>query len=141
MAHSLVPPTPGPLLVAEEIGVDIGAMMIGGLGIGIFTVTFGYLYALRASRKFKLSPPKVPDAVHFDTNKLPSAMMTLLPVLLPIILVTGGTLHGIIKPDGWQIFKVLGDKNLALGISAMVAFLVLYRSCSCLLYTSDAADE
>ena len=33
MAHSLVPPTPGPLLVAEEIGVDIGAMMFGGLGV------------------------------------------------------------------------------------------------------------
>ena len=130
MAHSLVPPTPGPLLVAEEIGVDIGAMMIGGLGIGLFTVTFGYLYARRASRKYKLSPPKVPDTVHFDTDKLPSAMMSLLPVLLPVILVTGGTLHGIINPDGWEIFKVLGEKNLALGISAMFAFLVLYKSCS-----------
>jgi len=130
MAHSLVPPTPGPLLVAEEIGVDIGSMMIGGLGIGLFTVTFGYLYARRASRKYKLSPPKVPDTVHFDTDKLPSAMMSLLPVLLPVILVTGGTLHGIINPDGWEIFKVLGEKNLALGISAMFAFLVLYKSCS-----------
>ena len=58
MAHSLVPPTPGPLLVAEEIGVDVGAMMVGGLGIGLFTITFGYFYARRASRKFEIQPPQ-----------------------------------------------------------------------------------
>lgn len=34
IAHSLVPPTPGPLQVAELIGVDIGTMMIAGLAIG-----------------------------------------------------------------------------------------------------------
>jgi len=31
MAHSLVPPTPGPLFVAEEMGIDLGVMMIFGL--------------------------------------------------------------------------------------------------------------
>ena len=35
MAHSLVPPTPGPLLVAEEIGVDIGAMMFSAFLIKV----------------------------------------------------------------------------------------------------------
>jgi len=34
IAHSLVPPTPGPLLVADMIGVDISTMMIAGLTIG-----------------------------------------------------------------------------------------------------------
>ncbi|NND98043.1 MAG: gluconate permease [Pirellulaceae bacterium] len=34
IAHSLVPPTPGPLQVAEIIGVDIGVMMLAGLSIG-----------------------------------------------------------------------------------------------------------
>ena len=56
--------------------------------------------------------------------------MSFLPVILPVLLVTGGTLHGILKLEGFEILKVLGDKNLALGISAMVAFFVLYRSCS-----------
>ena len=130
MAHSLVPPTPGPLLVAEEIGVDIGAMMIGGLGVGIFTVTFGYFYAKWASKKFKLSPPDLPDDRLTDEGYMPSTLMSFLPVILPVLLVTGGTLHGIFKLEGFEILKVLGDKNLALGISAMVAFFVLYRSCS-----------
>jgi GntP family gluconate:H+ symporter len=34
IAHSLVPPTPGPLLVAGIIGVDIATMMLAGLVIG-----------------------------------------------------------------------------------------------------------
>ena len=45
MAHSLIPPTPGPLFVAEELGIDLGAMIMGGLVIGIITITAGYAYA------------------------------------------------------------------------------------------------
>ena len=30
MAHSLVPPTPGPLFVAYELGVDVGLAIICG---------------------------------------------------------------------------------------------------------------
>ena len=130
MAHSLVPPTPGPLLVAEEIGVDIGAMMFGGLGIGVFTVGFGYFYAKRVSGKFELKPPQLADSSLIDEKRMPSTFMSLLPVVLPVLLVTGGTLHGIFEPKGLNFLKVLGDKNLALGISALVAFFVLYKSCS-----------
>ena len=42
MAHSLVPPTPGPLFVAAEMGVDIGVMILGGLAVGLFTIITGY---------------------------------------------------------------------------------------------------
>ena len=36
MTHSLVPPTPGPLLVAGELEVDLGRMIVGGLIVGSF---------------------------------------------------------------------------------------------------------
>ncbi|MFP6873865.1 MAG: SLC13 family permease [Verrucomicrobiales bacterium] len=130
MAHSLVPPTPGPLLVAEEIGVDIGAMMLGGLAVGLFTITFGYLYARWASGKFDLKPPPMVAGVSMDEDNLPSAMVSFLPVLLPVLLVAGGTLHAIFKPDNWEFLKVLGEKNLALGIAAVVAFIILAKRCS-----------
>ena len=29
-----IPPTPGPLFVAEELGIDIGAMMLAGIAVG-----------------------------------------------------------------------------------------------------------
>ena len=34
MAHSLVPPTPGPLFVAGELGVDLLTMIVAGMGVG-----------------------------------------------------------------------------------------------------------
>ena len=45
MAHSLVPPTPGPLFVAYELGVDIGLGIICGTIVGVFTTASGYLWA------------------------------------------------------------------------------------------------
>ncbi len=43
MAHSLVPPTPGPLLVASELSVNIGLMIAGGIVVGFFAVSAGYI--------------------------------------------------------------------------------------------------
>ena len=43
MAHSLVPPTPGPLFVAGELGVDLGVMILAGLVVGLFTISGGVL--------------------------------------------------------------------------------------------------
>ncbi len=54
MAHSLVPPTPGPLLVATQLNVPIGLMMIGGLLIGCITCWVGQLYAQWAIRRWPL---------------------------------------------------------------------------------------
>ncbi|MFG0332820.1 MAG: GntP family permease, partial [Maioricimonas sp. JB049] len=50
MAHSLVPPTPGPLLVAEELGVNLGTMILAGSIVGLFCAAFGMLYASMANR-------------------------------------------------------------------------------------------
>ncbi len=54
MAHSLVPPTPGPLLGATALDVDIGTMIIGGLLLGVCTCTVGYFYASWANRTFDI---------------------------------------------------------------------------------------
>ncbi|MEM9646349.1 MAG: gluconate permease, partial [Planctomycetota bacterium] len=51
IAHSLVPPTPGPLQVAEIIGVDVGAMLVAGLAIGSLTSALS-LAAARVINRF-----------------------------------------------------------------------------------------
>ena len=45
LAHSLIPPTPGPLLVANEFDVDIGVMILAGLAIGGCSSVFALLAA------------------------------------------------------------------------------------------------
>ena len=42
MAHTLVPPTPGPLFVASELGIDLGVMIIAGVALGAITASCGF---------------------------------------------------------------------------------------------------
>ncbi|MEO8271685.1 MAG: SLC13 family permease, partial [Aureliella sp.] len=55
MAHSLVPPTPGPLLVAAAMNVNLGMMMLGGLVVGGLAASVGLSYGLLCSRWWPLA--------------------------------------------------------------------------------------
>ena len=140
MAHSLVPPTPGPLFVAEEMGIDLGSMIIGGIAIGIITVISGYAYALWANRKWDLPMRDTPDISIDDLKQfsqkeqkeIPRLWISLLPIILPIILITGNTISNMVTSGNeslttlQKIFAVLGDPNIALAISAAIAIYLLW---------------
>jgi GntP family gluconate:H+ symporter len=135
MAHSLVPPTPGPLFVATEIGVDMGVMIIGGLVVGIFTITSGYLYAAWANRKWTIplrdtsdvSIAELENLMEKESRQLPALWLSLMPILLPVILISGNTITRAIQADGilLSLFSFLGDPNIALTLSAFVALGIL----------------
>jgi len=135
MAHSLVPPTPGPLFVAVQLDVDLGLMIVMGLVVGSVACATGYVYAkfvnghdkwrvpLRDSADLPLA--KLEEIAQRDNKSLPPLGLSLLPVLLPIVLIAGNTiLQKLIAdpPAGLASFlSLVGDKNIALIISAAVA--------------------
>ena len=131
MAHSLVPPTPGPLFVANELGVDLGAMMLGGLIVGLFTVLAGYAFArfanahmeipLRSSAE--LSAEELDAMANRDESTLPPLWLSLLPILLPVVLIAGTTVVAMLLGDNNvpEILKLLGDKNIAMTIAATIS--------------------
>ncbi|MDF1741404.1 MAG: SLC13 family permease [Verrucomicrobiales bacterium] len=132
MAHSLVPPTPGPLTVASFFGeqVSIGSMMLGGLVLGLFTVSSGILYAYIANRKWTVTlPVESGDSLESEesSSELPAMGLSILPILLPVVLIGSQT---ILKSMGHDIavMRFLGDKNIALLISAAAAVFLLIRS-------------
>ena len=137
MAHSLVPPTPGPLYVAAEIGVDIGVMIIGGLVVGLFTITGGYLYAAWANRKWTIplrdssdvTISELEELMNKEDRQLPALWLSLMPVILPIILISGNTITRATQTDGvlLSLFSFFGDTNIALVLSAFVALGILAR--------------
>ena len=138
MAHSLIPPTPGPLFVAEEMGIDLGAMIIGGLAIGVITVMAGYAYALWANKKWDLPMRDTPDIKveelkQFSTktmDQLPSLWLSLTPVILPLLLITSNTFSGVILEEnnaGYKLLTTIGDANIALFISAIIAMFLLWK--------------
>ncbi|PHN03585.1 GntP family permease [Flavilitoribacter nigricans] len=145
MAHSLIPPTPGPLFVAEELGIDLGIMIVGGLVIGAITVLSGYAYALWANKKWELPMCDTPDISTEELRSLseqepavlPSIWISLLPIVLPILLITGNTfLNMTLGKQGdtlepfqqslLSVFSVLGESNMALLIAALIAMYLLW---------------
>lgn len=140
MTHSLVPPTPGPLFVAQAMGIPIALMMQQGLIVSTVAAFVGYTYARYADRRWPLEVRSVagagPDssevaAAHTAAGetRLPPLLLSLLPILLPVILISAdsaleASTYGL---PSWllQLIAVLGDKNLALTLSAAVAILLL----------------
>lgn len=126
MAHSLVPPTPGPLLVASELDVDLGTMIIGGLIVGIFTVSVGFLYAnwLNTKMEIPLRASALDDekTVPIDESKLPPLALAIAPILIPVLLLAGKNFVDVFIGKGaWPWLSFLGDKNIALTLSALIA--------------------
>lgn len=134
MTHSLVPPTPGPLFVAEELGVNIGTMIIVGTFVGLCCTAVGLLYAQWANRRIEIPVRDTPEALEqlrTLSNKplceLPSMWLSLSPVLLPVVCISGATVYTSLLEPGTTIppyIELLGDKNVALSIAACAAFLV-----------------
>lgn len=141
MAHSLVPPTPGPLFVAGALEVNIALMIVLGTLVGLASSTTGMAFAywvnrrhdvpLREGPEFRLSD--LQQQVERDTSQLPPLWLAVLPIVLPVALITAETLSGQWPwlPSGaadW--IAVCGNKNMALGLAAGVALLTawLYRA-------------
>ena len=60
MAHSLVPPTPGPLFVAEELEVSLGIMIVAGCLVGLVTASVGYAWAVFANSRWEVPLRETP---------------------------------------------------------------------------------
>lgn len=141
MAHSLVPPTPGPLLVAEELGVDLGVMIVGGTIVGLFAAAFGYFYASVVNRNYELPLRDTPDfslaeleeSIKVDESELPSFWLASLPILLPVLLISLQTIvshpsvSSSVTPEIRRVVATFGDKNVALILSAIIAMATLVR--------------
>lgn len=132
ITHSLVPPTPGPLFVAEELGVSVGLMIMGGCIVGLVGTTVGLLYATFLCRFVDLPLRPSPDLSledlkeisERDDSDLPPTWLALLPIILPVILISGYTILDSVGGFPESVMKwarTFGNKNIAMGISAAIS--------------------
>ena len=98
--HAIVPPTPGPLFVANVFDVNLGVMIAIGSLVALPAAVVGLLYGVFLDRRMPLrphqddadvapeemAPPAAPGA---EDRPLPGLALSLLPILLPILLITG----------------------------------------------------
>ena len=146
MAHSLVPPTPGPLIVAEEFNVSLISMIIAGCCVGLCSSVAGLTFAAWRNKTMEVPLRDSVDAKLEDLeaqtqkadSELPSFFISLLPIILPVLLIAAATAtdtyyknldkgqHAAewidsIKPA----IKTLGDKNIALILAGAIAMATL----------------
>ncbi len=135
--HVFVPPTPGPLAAAGLLGIDIGRAIMYGAFAAVFMTVAGWIFA---ELFFKNKPDSYytfrdseeqekEEAVSIDDDTdLPGTLASLLPLVVPIVLILLNTTCGMLLPEDSAVMKIIsfvGDSNIALAIGAILAIVTL----------------
>ncbi len=125
ITHSLVPPTPGPLFVAGDLGVPLGLMIGMGSLIGLGAALTGVVFAHWSNRRHTLEVPIEDVPAPSPDRKLPPLWLALVPVLLPIALIALDASFTVAPHEkgGWLewLIRTIGDKDMALTLGAFAA--------------------
>lgn len=138
--HSFIPPTPGPVAVADIVNVQLGWVILFGLIIGFPTaVIAGPVWGKFISKKIHLQPPaefEITTEKTYDQNNLPSFRMIALIIAIPLFLILVNTFTGLAVQKNWveqsiytDVLEFLGHPFSALIIATLIAiyFLCLKR--------------
>ncbi|MBN1974069.1 MAG: hypothetical protein JW787_10555 [Sedimentisphaerales bacterium] len=98
ITHTLVPPTPGPLFVANALGVDLGLMILMGVIIG-FPTAIAAMFVCKMINRFVKVPMRPysggTELESLQDSDLPPLLLSLLPVVLPVILISTNTIANV----------------------------------------------
>jgi len=144
VTHSFIPPTPGPVAVAEIVGADLGWVILFGFLLGIPTaIIAGPVFGRYISGKIKLSPPEHLFNTDLSENnpeeQLPSFYTIVSIIALPLLLILSSTLTETLIKTGslshnlvTEIIIFLGHPFTALILATLAAiwFLCLRRGFS-----------
>ena len=133
--HIFVPPTPGPLAMAETLQIDLGVVILVGLMVAIPSAFACWAYAYWIDRKLKIPIREAPGLTLQELEKvakrsereLPGFGVSLLPIALPVIFITANTVSNTFFPGSAisDITAFLGNPNLALILAAATALWLL----------------
>ena len=87
VSHVFIPPTPGPLAAAAALEANIGLVILLGIVVAIPTALVGYFWALRCNTPIATTQNITSDNIEKPTEKLPSLLTVIAPILIPILLI------------------------------------------------------
>ena len=129
--HCLIPPHPGATAAAGIVGANIGQLVLAGIAVAIPVATAGYLWARFMTKRFPVKTNRNIDAESEEsaTSPLPSPGKSFLPILAPLLLITGKSLVGFFFPGISSIWinlvGFLGDPVIALLLGMFLSFMLL----------------
>ena len=124
-------------LSAGLLGIDIGRAIMYGAFAAVFMTVAGWIFA---ELFFKNKPDSYytfrdseeqekEEAVSIDDDTdLPGTLASLLPLVVPIVLILLNTTCGMLLPEDSAAMKIIsfvGDSNIALAIGAILAIVTL----------------
>ncbi|MCA0981237.1 gluconate:H+ symporter [Exiguobacterium aestuarii] len=130
VTHSFIPPTPGPIAVANLIGADLGWVILFGVLAGIpAMILAGPVFGKYIAKKIHVTIPDYMEFKEIDTSKeLPSFKMILSLILIPLVLILANTLSAVLLDEGNAVrdfLTFLGHPFVALTIATLLTFVFL----------------
>lgn len=129
VGHAFIPPTPGPVLVATMLGVDLGWVILVGVFCGIFAmIVAGPIWGAVCGKKYYVAIPEhVANQEDFDESKLPGFGTVVSIILIPLVLIVLKSLASVIPAlSGIEpVLTFLGQPFVALLIATLVAMFLL----------------
>ena len=140
VTHSLVAPHPGPLAMAEALKVDLGWSVIAGALAAIPPVMIGWQVSKWLNRRCDvplretagMPLAELRSITNKPENELPSFAASMLPVLLPIFLISSASFLAAFGGAArlgmaYPLMEFIGNRNIALLIGAGLAITLVVR--------------
>jgi gluconate:H+ symporter, GntP family len=158
VTHSMTVPHPGPIAMVENLKLDVGLSILSGFAAGILPALGGFGIAVWMNKRWTMPLRETPGSslselealVNKRDEELPSFFWSMVPIVLPIALISLSSLIKVMVPSGvegeqaalvsWfggpesfqkvrQVIDFVGDKNIALFIGTFIALGILVRQC------------
>ena len=141
VTHSLLIPHPGPLAMAEALKIDAGLTIVVGLVAGLVPVLITWQVVKWLSRRVSIplresGTTRLADLkaiVDKPESELPSFVASILPVIVPIFLISLASSVAAMKgfkasaPGWYGVIEFVGNRNVALLIGTFMAAWVVMR--------------
>lgn len=129
VGHAFIPPTPGPILVATMLNVDLGWVILVGICCGVAAmIVAGPLWGAICGKKYYIPVPEhIANQEDYDESKLPGFWTIVGIILIPLVFIILKSVCGVVPALNGiaPVFNFLGEPFVALLIATIVAMLAL----------------
>ncbi len=133
VAHVFIPPTPGPIATAGLIGLENNLLLViaAGVALSILPLTAAYFFATAIGKKVKSTEELDIEEISaaYIEHDLPGTWASITPILLPIVLMAGGSIATFAKMENQatELLIFLGKPIIALTAGLISALPLLWK--------------
>ena len=129
VGHAFIPPTPGPVLVATMLNVELGWVILVGIICGFFAmIVAGPVWGSICGKKYFVPiPEQVANQEEMDESKLPGFATVVTIIMIPLVLIILKSVAGVVPAlQGVQpVLNFLGQPFVALLLATLAAMFLL----------------